>query len=135
MILEEFKEQAGMMYETVREVFQDRLEQLDQYIAVYQEAGDLEGLTEEELQEILPTVTAQQKLTSKVVEKLNDTKTRDWFIEMVNSDLESSITEEDAEILLKAIEIQSRIDNIFEEKSSELVSYLSKDLGNKVVVN
>lgn len=135
MILEEFKEQAGMMYETVREVFQDRLEQLDQYIAVYQEAGDLEGLTEEELQEILPTVTAQQKLTSKVVEKLNDTKTRDWFIEMVNSDLESNITEEDAEILLKAIEIQSRIDNIFEEKSSELVSYLSKDLGNKVVVN
>ncbi len=135
MIIEEFKEQAGIMYETVREVFQERLRRLDEYIAVYQEAGDLGDLSEEEMGDILPVAIHQQKEVKVVVDKLNQVATRDWFIQIIGDQLQDKVTEEDAELLSKALEIQTRIDDIFENGSNELVSYITKDLGQKVVVN
>lgn len=135
MIVDEFKEQTVLMYETVREIFQDRLIRLDQYIAVYQEAGDLADLSEEELADVLPAAVAQQKEVKAIVEKLNHTETRDWFIEFVNGQLDEKVSQEDAEVLSKALEVQTRIDGIFEQGSNELVSYLTKDLGEKVVIN
>lgn len=135
MIIEQFKEQAGIMYETVREVFQERLRRLDEYIAVYQEAGDLGGLSEEEMGDILPVAIYQQREVKVVVDKLNQVATRDWFIQIIGDQLQDKVTEEDAELLSKALEIQTRIDDIFENGSNELVSYITKDLGQKVVVN
>lgn len=135
MIVDEFKEQTVLMYETVREIFQDRLVRLDQYIAVYQEAGDLADLSDEELADVLPVAIAQQKEVKAIVEKLNHTETRDWFVEFVNGQLDEKVSEEDAEVLSKALEVQTRIDGIFEQGSNELVSYLTKDLGEKVVIN
>lgn len=135
MIVDEFKEQTVLMYETVREIFQDRLVRLDQYIAVYQEAGDLADLSDEELADVLPVAIAQQKEVKAIVEKLNHTETRDWFVEFVNGQLDEKVSEEDAEVLSKALEVQTRIDGIFEQGSNEFVSYLTKDLGEKVVIN
>lgn len=135
MIIEQFKEQAGIMYETVREVFQERLRRLDEYIAVYQEAGDLGDLSEEEMGDILPVAIYQQREVKVVVDKLNQVATRDWFIQIIGDQLQDKVTEEDAELLSKALEIQTRIDDIFENGSNELVSYITKDLGQKVVVN
>lgn len=134
MIDEKFKEEVSTMYDVSKEVFAEHLAIVTHYMETRMETQELQGIEDEEMEEILPAAAKQKARLEAILAKFNDDATRNWFIELVLGRLNEGVTDEDAEILEKALAIQDRIEGILEESSSDLVGYLSKDVDQEVVI-
>lgn len=132
---QELENEALVIYETVREIFTEKTLQLENYITSFKEAGDLGGIDEDELEQILPEIVLQHTATTKITNKLNNVETQKWFVGMVTDQLEEKFTQEDFELMKKATVLQDKLTNIFETSSGALVEYLSQDIKEKVVLN
>lgn len=131
----ELENEARVIYETVREVFSERGLQLENYIAAFKEAGDLGGVDEDDLEEMLPEIVSEHKVTTKITNKLNNVATQKWFVSMVTDQLEEQFTQEDFELMQKATVLQNKLTSIFENSSGALVEYLSQDFKENTVLN
>lgn len=134
-VSETFVDQGYNVYEKMRGAITARLEEAEEYSKVYEEARALANISDEEFAELSADLNFEIEAMKHTLGKLNDKKTRDWFVDLLSKGLTEEVTEEDLDILDRAFDIQDRIESKFGEALEALDFFVSKDFGKTAVVN
>lgn len=134
MMKESLEKEVVMIYDATEAIFSSELEAMEAYIRQRTEIEDLQDISDEEMQSLLPDISEDVIKMRKAGEMLADKEVREKWITLVQANLVSEITEEDLATLEAAALIEERIQEVFQSGSEILVAWVQKEADDQVVV-
>lgn len=134
MMKESLEKEVVMIYDATEVIFKSELEAMEAYIRQRTEIEELQDISDEEMQNLLPDISEDVIKMRKAGEMLADKEVREKWIALVQSNLVSEITEEDLATLEAAAVIEERIQEVFQSGSEILVAWVQKEADDQVVV-
>lgn len=112
------------IYEMFKGSLTQELEMIDSelsHMEMHLQEGNIE------VEPVINELDVAKEVVSKTLAKMEDENLKSWFVNMVQDNYSKYVTEEEFDVLNKAISIQAKVNDIISEAVDALDEYLYMD--------